>query len=84
VPGCKWQKRDVPSLLDCPRQSALVRRTNARQPARHNLTALGHKPLQQTNIAVWNRVNLFGAELAHLLATKELAATARAAGRPSA
>ena len=84
VPGCKWQQGDVASLLDGSGQPALVRGANASQPAGHNLATLGHKPLQQTNIAIRNRVDLFGAELAHLFAAKELAASAGTAGRPSA
>ena len=57
-----------------------MRGAHAGQPARHNLAALGHKPLQQTNIAIRNRVDLLGAELADLLAAEELAATAGSAG----
>ncbi len=82
--GRKWQQGDVAGLLDRTGQTALVRGAHAGQAARHNLAALGHKPLQQTNIAVGNGVNLLGAELAHLLATEELAASAgSAAGSPA-
>src|SRR6185503_6915461 len=77
VPRCKRQQGDVPCLLDCAGQASLVRGANAREPARHYLAALGHKPLQQTNIAVRDRVNFLRAELADLLAAEELAASAR-------
>ncbi len=50
------------------------------EAAGHNLAALGHKPLQQTDIPVWNGVNLLSAELADLLAAKELATTAGSTG----
>ncbi len=53
---------------------------NARQTARNDLAALGNKALQQANIAVGDRVDLLGAELADLLAPEKLAA-ARAAAR---
>ena len=51
--------------------------SRCRKP-RNNLAALGHKPLQQPHVAVRNRVNLLGAELAHLLAAEKLAAAAGA------
>jgi hypothetical protein len=62
---------NIPRLLDRTRQSALVRRAYTGQTARHNLPALGHKLLQQTNIPVRDRVNLLRAELAHLLAAEK-------------
>src|SRR6516165_10558314 len=80
VAGRKRQQGNVPGLLDGAGQAALVRSTHPRQTARHNLAAFGHKPLQQTNIAVWDCVNLFGAEFAHFLAAEKLAASARTAG----
>jgi len=70
VPRGKGQQSDVPGLLDGAGQAALVRGANAGEPAGHNLAALSHKSLQQTNIAVWNRVDLLGAELADLLAAE--------------
>jgi hypothetical protein len=84
VPRCERKQGDIPGLLDCARKAALMRCANARQPPRHNLAALGHKPLQQTNIAIRNRVNLLRTELADLLAAEELAAAARAAGGTTA
>jgi hypothetical protein len=84
VAGRKWQQGDVPGLLDCAGQTALVRGAHARQTARHNLAALGHKPLQQANITIGNRINLLGAELAYLLAPEELSASARSAAGPAA
>jgi hypothetical protein len=57
---------------------------DAGQSARHDLAALGDKPLQQTHIAVGNGIDLLGAELADLLAAEELAASAGSAGGPSA
>ena len=77
---CEGQQGDVAGLLDGAGQAALVRGANAGQAARHNLAALGHKLLQQTHIAVGDRVDLLGAELADLLAAEELAASARPAG----
>jgi hypothetical protein len=77
----KRQQGDVPSLLDGASETALVGGANARQTARDNLAALGYKPLQQTHIAVRDRIDLLSAELANLLAAKELAATAGTARR---
>jgi hypothetical protein len=79
VPRGKGQQGDVPGLLDGAGQAALMRSTNARKPAGHNLAAFGHKPLQQTDIPVGNRIDFLGAELAYLLAAKEFAAAARPA-----
>src|ERR1035437_288816 len=84
VPCGEGQQGDIPGLLDGAGQAALVLGADAGQTAGHNLAPLGHKALQQTDIAVWNRVNLLGAELADLLAAEELAASARATGGPSA
>jgi len=81
VPCGEGQQGDVPGLLDGAGQAALVRGANAREPAGHNLAALSHKPLQQPNIAVRDRVDLLGAELANLLAAEELATTAGSALR---
>jgi hypothetical protein len=80
----KRQQGDVPGLLDGAGQAALVRGANAGEPPRHNLAALGHKSLQQTDIAVRNGVNLFRAKLANLLAPEKLAAAAGTTGRPAA
>jgi hypothetical protein len=52
--------------------------------ARHDLAALGHKALQQANVAVRDGVDLLGAELADLLAAEELAAAARTTAGTSA
>jgi hypothetical protein len=84
VPRCKWQQGDVPGLLDGASQAALVRGANAGEPPGHDLAALGHKPLQQPYVAVRNRVNLLGAELADLLAAEKLAASAGSAGGTAA
>jgi hypothetical protein len=61
-----------------------VRGANAGEPTGHDLAALGHKPLQQPYVAVRDRVNLLGAELADLLAAEELAASAGTTRRASA
>src|ERR1700736_3527517 len=75
------QQSDIPRLLDRLAQPALVPRAYARQTARNNLPALGHEALQQTYIAVGDRIDLLRAELADLLAAEELpAARAAAAG----
>jgi hypothetical protein len=84
VPRCERQQGDVPGLLDGAGQAALVRGANAGETPGHDLAALGHKALQQTDIAVRDRVNLLGAELADLLAAEELAASAGTAGGTSA
>jgi hypothetical protein len=79
VPGCERKQGDIPGLLDGARQAALVCGANTSQAPGHNLAALGHKSLQQTHVAVRNRIDLLGAELADLLAAEELAASAGAA-----
>jgi len=79
VAGRERKQGYVPGLLDGAGQAALVRGANAGQTPRHNLASLGHKSLQQTYVTVRNRIDLFGAELAHLLAPEELAASARSA-----
>ena len=75
----KRQQSDVAGLLDGAGQAALVRCTNAGKAARHDLAALGHEALQQANVAIGNRIDLLGAELADLLSTEELAAATGAA-----
>jgi hypothetical protein len=84
VPGGKRKQRDIASLLDGTRQTALVRGANAGETAGHDLAALSHKALQQTDIAVGNGINLLSAELANLLAAEKLAAAAGAAAGTSA
>jgi len=84
VPGGEGQQGDVASLLDGAGQAPLMRGANAREPARHNLAALSHKALQQPHIAVRDRIDLLGTELANLLATEKLAASAGTAAGPSA
>ena len=54
-------------------------RADARQTARNDLAALGHKPLQQPHIAVADRVDLLRAELANLLSPEELTPSRTAA-----
>jgi hypothetical protein len=80
VACCKRQQSDVAGLLDGASQTALVRGANAGEAPRHNLAALGHKSLQQSDVAVRNCVNLLGTKLADLLAAEELATAARSAG----
>jgi hypothetical protein len=80
VPRGERQQGYIPSLLDGASETALVRGANTGEPTRNNLSALGHKALQQANIAVRDGVNLLGAELADLLAAEEFSATARTAG----
>ncbi len=84
MPRSKRQQGNVPGLLDGAGQAALVGGAYAGQPPWHNLAALGHKPLQQTNIAVRNGIDLLSAKLADLFAAEELAASAGAAGGPGA
>jgi len=82
VPGRKRQQRNVPRLLDGASQTALMRSANTGQPPRHNLAALGHELPQQLYVAVRNRVDLLGAELANLLAAEEFATSAWPAAGP--
>src|SRR4051812_31582278 len=78
------QQGDVPGLLDGTRKAALMRGANAGQTTRHNLAALRDKALQQAHVAIRNRIDLLGAELAHLLAAEKLAAATRATARTAA
>jgi hypothetical protein len=76
VACCERQQCNVPRLLDGARQPPLVRGADTGQPPRHNLAALSHKLLQQPYVAIRNRIDLFRAELADLLAAEELATSA--------
>jgi hypothetical protein len=81
VTGCKGQQSNIASLLDSTRQSTLMSGADAGKTARHNLSPLGDKLLQQAYIAIMDGVYLLNTELANLLAAKELASPApRAAG----
>jgi hypothetical protein len=88
----KRQQGDVPGLLDGAGEAALVRGANASEPSGHNLATLGHKALQQSDVAVWDCINFLGTKFADLLAAEELSpaaratggTAARAAGRPTA
>ena len=84
VPGGKRQQRNVPCLLDGAGQAALVRGAYTGEPPGYDLAALGHKPLQQTDIAVGDRIDLLGAELADLFAAEELSAAAGSGRGPCA
>jgi hypothetical protein len=84
VPRGKRQQGDIPGLLDGAGESALMCGANAGEPPGHDLAAFGHKSLQQPYVAVGNRVNLLGTELADLLAAEELSPSAGAAGGSSA
>jgi hypothetical protein len=80
VPCGERQQGDVPGLLDGAGQAALVCSANAGEPPGYDLAALGHKPLQQPDVAVRDRVDLLSTELADLLAAEELSAAAGSAG----
>jgi hypothetical protein len=80
VPRGKWQQSDIARLLDGAGEPTLMRGANASEASRHNLAALGHELPQEPHVAVRNRVNLIGAELADLLAAKELSAATGTAG----
>ena len=84
MPRGKRQQGDVAGLLDGAGQAALVGGADAGEPAGHDFAALGHKPLQQPDIAVGDGVDLLGTELADLLAAEELAASAGSTGGPAA
>jgi hypothetical protein len=80
--GSERQQRNRAGLLDRPRQLALERRARARQAARNDLAAVGHKLLQQPHVAVADRVDLLHRKLADLLAAEELpSARTTGAGR---
>ena len=78
VPRRKRQQSDVPGLLDGAGQTALVRCAYTGESTRNNLSALGDKLLQQPDVAVGDRIDLFGAKLADLFATEKLTAIATA------
>ena len=80
----KRQQSDVPRLLDGARQTPLVRCANTGQSTRNNLSALSHKLLQESDVAIRDGIDLLGAELADLLATEKLAAIAATGGPASA
>jgi hypothetical protein len=80
VPGGEGQQGDVAGLLDCAGEAALVRGANAGQAPGHDLAALGHELLQETDVPVGDGVDLVGAELADLFAAEKLAAAAGTAG----
>jgi hypothetical protein len=84
VPCSERQQGDIPGLLDGASQTALVRGANAGEPPRDNLAALGNEALQQTDIAVRDRVDLLGAELADLLTAEEFSAAAGSTRGPAA
>jgi hypothetical protein len=84
VPCCKRQQGDISGLLDGAGQAALVRGANAGEPPGNDLAALGYKSLQQPDIAVRDRIDLLGAELADLLAAEKLSAAAGSTGGPPA
>ena len=75
-PGGEGQQSNVASLFDSASQLALVRRADSGQAPRNDLAALGYELLQQANFAVRDRIDLLGAELANLLAAKELSSAA--------
>jgi hypothetical protein len=84
VPRGKGQQGDVPGLLDGAGQAALMRGAYAGEPPGHDLAALGHKSLQQPDVAVRDRVDLLGAELADFLAAEKLSAATWSTGGPAA
>jgi hypothetical protein len=83
VPGGKRQQGNVPGLLDGAGQAALVRGANAGEPPRHDFATLSHKPLEQPDIAVGDRVDLLGAELADFFAAEEFTASAGSTRGPA-
>ena len=84
MPCGKGQQGDVPGLLDGAGEAALVGGAYAGEAAGHDLAALSHEALQQTDIAVGDGVDLLGAELSDLLAAEELTASAGTTGGTSA
>src|SRR3981081_1718121 len=69
----KRQQSNIARLLDRRRKTPLMRSAYARQPARHDLTALGHELPQHAVILVIDVLDLFHAELADFLAPEKLA-----------
>jgi hypothetical protein len=76
VAGCKRQQSDVASLLDGTRQPPLMGGADAGEAPGDYLAALGNKLLQQAYIAIVDGIDFLDAELANLLAAKELASSA--------
>jgi hypothetical protein len=72
----KCKQGDVARLLDGLRKPPLMACADTRQAAGNDLATLSHELLQQANIAVGDRIDLFRAELAYLLAPEELASAA--------
>src|SRR5438067_13276345 len=77
--GCERKQRNVARLLDGKRETTLVAGADTSQAARHNLATFCHEALKQADVAVADGVDLLGAELADLLAAKELASPGTAA-----
>ena len=69
------QQGDVARLLDCRRQTALVRRAYAGQAPGNDLAALGDEAGEQAHVLVIDGLDLLDAELANLLAAEKFAAT---------
>ena len=76
--GRERQQRDVARALDGHRQSALVWRARAGQPARQDLPALGDELAHQLDVLVVDDVDFFLTKLANLPAAKVLPAGAGA------
>jgi hypothetical protein len=81
VARCERKQGDVASLFNGAGQTALVRGADTGKPPGNDLAALGYEALQKAHVPIWDGVNFFCTELADLLATEELTATARATGR---
>jgi hypothetical protein len=80
VAGCKRQQSDVACLLDGTRQPPLMGGADAGEAPGYYLASLGSKLQQQAYIAIVDGIDLLDTELANLLAAKELASAAWAAG----
>src|ERR1700680_332891 len=70
---CKQQQSNSARLLDRRRKTPVVRSGYARQPARHDLTALSDELSEHAVVLVVDVLDLFHAELADFLAPEKLA-----------
>jgi hypothetical protein len=77
------EQSNVARLLDGQAKTTLMPCAYTGQATRNDLSPLCDEALQQTNIAVRDSIDLFGAELADLLAPEKLTATRAAAGSAS-
>src|SRR5262249_49642951 len=77
-----WQECQEARALDSDRELTLVEGLGPRDAARHDLAGLGDVALEYRQFLVVDRLPPFSGEAAELLATREAATAAAAAGSP--